>query len=89
MNKEEAYDRRLAPLVAEIIEICKEHKIAMLASWYIPTEEEPDLCCSTALLGGDYDTPESYHVAYRAIRHGGSQSLAMTLTTATTSKEQE
>ena len=41
MNKEDVYDTQINPLMAEIIKICQENKIAMLASFAIPTEENP------------------------------------------------
>lgn len=31
MNKEQVYDEKIAPLMTQIIAICQEHKIAMLA----------------------------------------------------------
>ena len=33
MTKEEVYDSQISPLMAQIISICKEHKIAMLADF--------------------------------------------------------
>lgn len=43
MNKEEIYDEKIAQLMAEIIAICQQHKIAMLASFTISTEDDPTL----------------------------------------------
>ncbi len=49
MNKEQAYDDKINPLMTQIIEICREHNIAMVASFVIPTEEDGGLFCSTSL----------------------------------------
>ncbi len=49
MNKEQAYDEKLNPLMAQIIAICQEHGIAMVASFAIPTEEDNDLRCTSCI----------------------------------------
>jgi hypothetical protein len=51
MSKETVYDEQINPLMAQIIEICKEHKIAALANFRL----DEDLCCTTALLADEYD----------------------------------
>ena len=51
MDKEQIYDEQISPLMTKIIEICKEHKIDMLATFAIPTEGDEDLRCSSAVLG--------------------------------------
>lgn len=58
MNKEQIYDEQIYPLMAEIVAICQLHKIAMLASFAIPTDDDPTLQCTTTLLSNDYDPPE-------------------------------
>ena len=35
MNKEQAYDEQISPLMQQIIEVCKEKGIAMIASFDI------------------------------------------------------
>lgn len=49
MNKEQVYDSLINPLMAQIIEICKANKIAMLATFDIPTDEDDTLACTTHL----------------------------------------
>ncbi len=49
MNKEEIYDDQINPLMAQIIKICSANRIAMLATFSIPTEEDEGLCCTTHL----------------------------------------
>ncbi len=41
VSKEHVYDDRISPLLAQILSVCNYHNIAMLASFSIPTEEEP------------------------------------------------
>lgn len=54
MNKEEAYDAEINHLMAEIIAICKKHKIAMLCHFEIPTKEDDTLCCTTGLMSEEF-----------------------------------
>ena len=49
MDKEQVYDTEINPLMAQIIAICKRAGISMFATFAIPTESNPDLCCSTRL----------------------------------------
>jgi hypothetical protein len=49
MDKEAIYDEKINPLMAEIIKICQEHKIAMVASFATPSDEDLDLFCSSRL----------------------------------------
>lgn len=53
MSRESAYDEHISPLVTKIIALCHEHKIPMVASFELDTEEEnPDdpLMCTTLLM---------------------------------------
>jgi hypothetical protein len=58
MNKEQIYDEQINPLMAKIIAICKEHKIATVASFAIPTDEDEGLMCTTALTTPEYEPPD-------------------------------
>lgn len=82
MNKEEIYDNEISPLMRQILEICKRGKIAMVASFFIPTPDDEDLMCSSCLLDEEYDAPQSYHKAMRQIRQGDNFTMAMTITSA-------
>ncbi len=53
MNKEQIYDTDIYPLMKQILDICEEHGIAMVASFHIPTKGEKDLCCTSHLPDGD------------------------------------
>jgi hypothetical protein len=63
VNKEQIYDAHIAPLMSQILAICKEHKIAMLASFAIPSDYDDDLCCSSALTTDEYDPPDAFRRA--------------------------
>lgn len=80
MNKEEIYDEKISPLMRRIIEICKEHGIAMMADYAIPTEEDDGLRCTTLLPDetGENDPLHRHCNAY--IRRGGC-AAPMTITT--------
>lgn len=77
MNKEQIYDEQISPLMAQIIEICKEHKIAHLACFAIPNDDDPDLRCSTAQLTADFEPPDEFLQAWKHLRPGGRASMMM------------
>ena len=69
-TKEQIYDNQISPLMAQIIAICKEHKIAMLADFSLDVEN--GLKCTTALLADDFEpTPnmlEAVNLLYQKQR---------------------
>lgn len=77
-NKEAVYDAEINPLMAQIIAICQEHGIAMLASFAIPTPESDSLRCTSALPDESGNTPEDFLRARRAIQ-SPAQSFAFTI----------
>lgn len=68
-TKEEIYDAEINPLMTQIIAICKEHKIALLATFELPCDDDPDLACTTALLADEYEPSEKVLEALRVIRN--------------------
>jgi hypothetical protein len=52
-DKEKIHDEQIAPLMAQIIEICKRHEIDLVACMHTPSPERPDLHCSTLYVNGD------------------------------------
>lgn len=70
MNKEQVYDTQLMPLIDRIIAICKEHGIAMIADFALPTTEKPHLCCTSATLDENRRRPEHHIRALRAAHQG-------------------
>ncbi len=79
MNKEQVYDEKLNPLMAQIIEVCQAHGIAMIASFAIPTEEDADLRC-TSLLPDENGENSAMHMDVARIL-GAIQRQAMHLRT--------
>lgn len=77
MNKEQIYDERIAPLMAQIIEVCQANKIAFLASFSIPTEEDEDLRCTSAILGKEFEPPEEFMRAWQEIKPRARRSPLM------------
>lgn len=54
--KEAVYDERISPLMAQIIALCKEHKINMVADLSLGHDPEAGetLFCTTAMPNIDY-----------------------------------
>lgn len=77
MNKEQIHDAQISPLMDQIIAICREHKIAMLATFFIPTEGDDGLACTSHLPDETGNLPERIQKASRIIR-GGTQPLMLT-----------
>lgn len=69
-TKEQVYDEEINPLIAQIIEICKREKIAMLATFRIPNAEDPHLNCTTALLDDSHEPSKEQLASLELIQHG-------------------
>ncbi|HBR2117531.1 TPA: hypothetical protein L9N02_004021 [Klebsiella quasipneumoniae subsp. similipneumoniae] len=49
-NLESIYDEKISPLMRQIIDICKEHNMPMVASFAYENSEENGIgCCTTKL----------------------------------------
>ncbi|MFJ2364808.1 hypothetical protein ACIPIN_14140 [Pseudomonas sp. NPDC087697] len=68
MTKENIYDERISPLVHQIIDICKEHNIALLLSAQLEDEHGDRLYCTTILPGDDDTSDEKFIQALNIIR---------------------
>ena len=68
MTKEEIYDSEIAPLMLQVINICKKHKIAHICAFSIPNEEDDGLCCTTANVTDSFDPPVSFINALNCIK---------------------
>jgi hypothetical protein len=68
VNKEKIYDERINPLMAQIIELCKQNGIAMVASFAIPNDEDDSLRCTSHLA--DETGAYPFADAARLVRHG-------------------
>lgn len=80
MNKEEIYDEQIAPLMTQIINICKTNKIAMVMQFAIPSPDNDDLLCTTALAAKEYNPPDHMVEATIFLRNAG-QSAPFAITT--------
>jgi hypothetical protein len=80
MTKERVYDEQIAPLMTQIIAVCQQHGIATLSTFAIPTPEDADLQCTTYLPDESGKHPEHHRAAIHAVRGGGRQAFAMTIT---------
>lgn len=58
--REANYDEKIAPLMAQIITICKADKIPMVASFDLTGPEDEDLRCTTILHGEDWEAPDTF-----------------------------
>lgn len=79
MNREDVYDNQISPLMTEIIRICKEHDIPMVASFQY-NDDRPDgeaMLCTTVILNQKDAATPALHDAAAALRRDRS---VMTLT---------
>lgn len=80
MNKEQVYDEQISPLMVQIIAVCKEHGIAMVADFKIPNDEDPNLHCSTLLPDETGENEPTHRDAFNHIRRNG-RAAPMMITT--------
>lgn len=64
-TKEEVYDDVISPLMSQIIATCKEHKIAMVASFGLDSE---GLVCTSLLIEDEFDPPDGIVRAAKEIQ---------------------
>jgi hypothetical protein len=70
-NKEAIYDEKISPLMAEIIKICKESNIQMVATYFIKEDaenEDGDLYCTTYIPSSETRSQklvDIYNVLYK------------------------
>jgi hypothetical protein len=80
-TREAVYDEQISPLMAQIIAICKEHKIPMLADFDISGEEDDGLRCTTFLLDDEWNPPDEFNAAWCILRPKPVSFVAMAITT--------
>ena len=87
MNKEQIYDDQISPLMQQIIKICVDNGIAMMASYDIAHDEGgpngedcSTLTCSTLLPDGDGKHNQLFVQASAHIRRGGRPAPMMITT---------
>lgn len=70
-DKEAIYDEKIAPLMTQIIAICNEHHIPMLATFQYKLDGGGDGgLCTTALLSEEWGTAKQLVAALNLIRTG-------------------
>lgn len=80
---EAVYDEQISPLMQQIIEICKQHKMPMLCSFAFEHCEENGVGDCTTLLNFDGRTHGPFTAALRTIRNSPTVA-AFTIRTGTT-----
>ncbi|MCU1752198.1 hypothetical protein [Pseudomonas sp. 6D_7.1_Bac1] len=80
MTKENVYDEQISPLVRQIIDICREHEIALLLSAQLEDEDERELFCTTILPGTDEVSCEKFVQALNIIRPPSRSAMHITTT---------
>jgi hypothetical protein len=84
MSKEDIYDEKIYPLMAQILEICQAHHIAMVASFATPSDDDSELFCSSRVPDENQEYPghlkEISDILVRTIRGEPSRVLMMTTT---------
>ena len=84
MTKEQVYDKQINPLMAQIIEICKRHKIAHFCSFSLDIES--GLLVTTFDLNEECQPPEEFEVCKKVVRHNSHSQIMVTTTKAGGSK---
>lgn len=80
MTKEKIYDEKIEPLMASILEICKKHKIAMIADFALDNDGSH---CTSALLTGEFEPSENQLAAWGHLKPNQSSGFALSETTET------
>ena len=78
---ENIYDAEIAPLMAKIISICKEHKLPMFATFLYASDGENDDYCTTNLPFKERTIPDALASLEPIIRgHNRGPALRMRVT---------
>ena len=78
---EQVYDEQISPLMKQIIEICKEHDLPVVASFaYAYNADEGDKkLCTTNINMGSTRYPDEFHKICTILK-GGADFAAFTIT---------
>lgn len=81
--KEAAYDELISPLIAQVIALCKEHKINAAATFLLDHDEDGEpMCCTTVLPVDKTDEPGIERIeACRRVMRPQPQFAAFTIRT--------
>lgn len=80
-TEEKAYDELISPLMTQIIAICKENKISVLASFLYENDEDKGEGKATTYLNFREHNrfSDSLHGAFVKCRSGGHSAMAITI----------
>lgn len=76
---EAVYDAEIAPLMTQIIGICKAHGMPMVASFMYASSDDGDDMCTSLIPRGEW-VPPKYGAFAKAIRQSGDGVFAITVT---------
>ena len=72
---EAVHDAQIAPLMAQVVTLCQEHGIPMVASFALAVDVDLDpndfLCCTSAVLEDPARTPPIFRRALAILYQGG------------------
>lgn len=80
---EAVYDEQISPLMDQIIAICREHNLPMIASFAYSNDEERGSGVCTTALPFEGRTPDRFHVARGIICNGLPDILSALILTET------
>lgn len=75
---EAVYDAEIAPLMTQIIGICKAHGMPMVASFMYASNDDGDDMCTSLIPRGEWFQPK-YEAFVKAIRRPASGVVAITV----------
>jgi hypothetical protein len=81
MTKEEFYDDKISPLMTQIIALCKEGEIPMLADFALDWNEDDQdfLKCTTVILNKAWEPPEEMIEAAKVLMPPQRSPMMMTV----------
>ena len=79
MTREQIYDSQINPLMAEILRICQENKIPMLADFDLSSESNEGLKCTSQLLNPEWRPGSEMLAAAHLLKPYPKEPLMVTL----------
>lgn len=86
MTKEDIYDNKISPLMAQVIEICQTHGIAMIANFACPNDQDESLQALSMVPDESGKHPANHKEALLCIRPSLRSPLMLTTSRADGSK---
>jgi len=70
MTKEEFYDEKISPLMTQVIALCEEAQIPIVADFALDwnEDEQNHLKCTTSILPEEWGVPDEMLAALRILR---------------------